>query len=184
MKEMIVLIGKTSSNVDYVIRYPKISDVNSAYQYINKLSKEKTYIRFQGEKISYEDEKKWLIKRIKDIKNKKTITLFLIINYKICGICNIDLHDKTESHVGALGLSIDKTMRNQGLGKILIETTIKETKKKLKKLKIITLDVMDPNKKALSLYKKSGFKQYGFLPKGTTYRNRLVDRISMYLAIS
>ncbi len=43
---------------DYLIRYPNHNDIFQLLQYINDLSAEKTFIRFQGEQLSLEEEKK------------------------------------------------------------------------------------------------------------------------------
>ena len=54
-----------------IFRSPKISDLIQLLDYINTLSKEKTYIRKQGGLISLEGERKYLSELIKDIENKK-----------------------------------------------------------------------------------------------------------------
>ena len=45
----IVHRGKTKKGLDIVIRYPVEVDVEMLLKYINSLSKECTFIRFQGE---------------------------------------------------------------------------------------------------------------------------------------
>lgn len=183
MEGKVVRQGQSKTGTSYVIRYPKANDAESAWRYINRLSQEKTFIRFQGEQISFEDEKKYIVNKLKEIEEKKGIILFLEVNDEIHGICNLDLQDRTESHVALLGLSVDQTVRGQGLGKALIETSISEARTHLPGLKIITLAVKSPNAIAIKLYEKFGFKQYGYLPKGTTHRGKLVDEFLMYLNV-
>lgn len=172
------------SNLDFVIRYPKQSDLKSINKYINKLSKEKTYIRLQGEQISLKEEKKWLQDKLKNIKNKKCVVLIITKEKAVFGICNVDLHDKTESHVASLGLSVDSMIRGMGLGEKLLTSSINEATKNFKNIKLITLRVQSDNKVAINLYKKLGFIKYGYLPNGTTHKGKYKDEIFMYKKIT
>lgn len=180
MEEHIIHQGKSNKGISYVIRYPQEHDSNEVWRYINKLSKEKTFVRFQGEVISLEDEIKYIANIQSNIAKNKSVVLFLVIDNSIHGICNIDLHDKTESHVASLGISVDHDVRGQGLGKVLMQVTIEEAKKKLENLKIIKLELKEPNTVAFHLYTELGFLQYGYLPKGTSHQGDYVDEIFMY----
>lgn len=180
MEGKIVFQGKLKKRISFKIRYPKPSDVKKVCCYMNKLSEEKTFIRYQGEKISFREEKKYIQNKLKEINNNRSVVLFLIVNEKIMGICGIDLLDKTENHVAKLGLSINQELRGQGLGEKLITQTMEESKNNLNKLQIIKLEVKQPNNIAIRLYKKLGFKKYGRLPKGTTHQGEYVDEIMMF----
>lgn len=57
MEGKVVFEGKTDKGFPIVIRYPKISDLDQALKYINELSKEQTFILYQGEITSEADEK-------------------------------------------------------------------------------------------------------------------------------
>lgn len=67
----IVFRGVAQSGTPYLIRYPKRSDLQELLRYINELSKEKTFISFQGEEVSLEDERKFLNDSIRLIRDKK-----------------------------------------------------------------------------------------------------------------
>ncbi len=183
MKTDIAEEGLSKQGAAYTICYLSADDVEGVWEYINKLSQERTYIRFQGEKISLEDEEKHIQKKIREISENKSVVLLLLVDNKVHGICNIDLHDRTESHIASLGLSVDQTIRGQGLGKKLLHNSIEEAKKKLTGLRIITLEVKQPNTIAISLYKKFGFEQYGYLPQGTTHQDEFVDEVLMYKCV-
>ena len=184
MEGKIVFQGKSKGGILFKIRYPKLSDVEKVWHYMNKLSEEKTFIRYQGEKVSFEEEKEYIQSKLKEINNNKSVVLFLIVNEKVMGICGIDLLDKTENHVAKLGLSIDQELRGQGLGEKLIISTMEESKNNLNKLQIIKLEVKKPNNIAIKLYKKLGFKKYGHLPKGTTHQGEYVDEIMMFKRVT
>ena len=47
--------GKTSKGKELIIRYPNKDDAQLMREYINTLSEERTFIRFQGEKVSLEE---------------------------------------------------------------------------------------------------------------------------------
>lgn len=176
----IVKEGRTKDERPYVIRYPQSDDVQGVWEYINKLSKERTYVRFQGEDIPIEQEERFIAEEMKKIAELKGVLLFLIVDQKVHGICGIRLHDKTESHVGTLGISIDESVRGQGLGEILMQEAVAEAARKLPGIRMIELKVKAPNRVALALYKKLGFMEYGKLPEGTQHRGKFVDEIFMY----
>ena len=85
----IVFQGKTSAEKDIFIRYPQEGDAQLMCDYINTLSKEQTFIRFQGEQISLEDEAKYLNDQLQRIKDQKTVQLFVVCDNHIVGIVTI-----------------------------------------------------------------------------------------------
>jgi RimJ/RimL family protein N-acetyltransferase len=89
------------------------------------------------------------------------------------------LHDKTESHVGTFGLSIDASVRGKGLGEALMRAVLDEAVK-LPGIRIIELKVKAPNAVARALYEKLGFIEYGLLPLGTQHQGAFVDEVMMY----
>ncbi len=176
----IVFEGVSINQTPYIIRYPKTSDLKELHRYINELSKEKTFISFQGEEISLEDEKTYIQSSLKRIADKKSIQLIVESNNKIIGVSGIDTKGRVNNHVGIFGISVAKDFRGQGIGKKLIELAIQETKKNLSHIKIIHLECFATNEAACNLYKSVGFKEYGKLPGGIAYKNNYVDEILMY----
>lgn len=45
---------------EFVFRYPQPTDLEGLRDYINQLSAERTFIRFQGTQVSLEEEEKYL----------------------------------------------------------------------------------------------------------------------------
>lgn len=176
----IVFKGKTASGIDYLIRYPKRTDVEELCRYINELSKEKTFISFQGEEISLKDERLYVNSQLKKIKDKKSVQLVVEINNRIEGVSGIDTKGRVNNHIGLFGISISKNFRGQGIGKKLIETVLDECKKNLNHIKIIHLECFATNETACNLYKSVGFKEYGKLPNGIAYKDGFVDEVLMY----
>ncbi|MEK7075258.1 MAG: GNAT family N-acetyltransferase, partial [Patescibacteria group bacterium] len=150
--------------LDILLRYPKSGDAKSMCDYINILSKEKTYITWQGEKLKLKDEEKYLNDQLERIKNKETVQLLIFVNNKLSGISSIDLGKRIQSHIGNFGISIAKEFRGKGLGKLLMKNVLDQATTNIRDLKIITLEVFAENKRAMSIYENFGFKKYGKLP--------------------
>lgn len=177
---MIIYQGKTNKGKALVIRYVMNEDLEKLLKYINTLSKEQSFIRFQGEQMTLEEEKKYLEDFLKKQKARKAIKLLVFIKDELIGVADINLEDKISSHVGVFGITVKKEFRGEGIGKILMDLTIKEAQKNLMGLRIITLGVFSNNPLAKSIYEKFGFKEYGCLPEGVLHQGKYVDHLYMY----
>ncbi|MDP2637470.1 MAG: N-acetyltransferase [Candidatus Levybacteria bacterium] len=180
MGRKIVFEGLSKKGNKIVICYPTKDDAQIFCDYINNLSEEKTFVRFQGEKVSLGQEKKYLNAQLKRIVNKATVELLVFCNDKLVGISSIDMKDKTESHEGVFGISIAKEYRGEGIGRKFMQFVLNEAEKNIPQLRIITLGVFGDNDLAKSMYEKFGFREYGRLPNGIFYKGKYVDHIYMY----
>lgn len=179
----IVYKGKIKNGQNIIIRYIKPSDLKQALDYINQLSTEKTFIIYQGEKISLEEEKKYIADKVKNIKANKCVHLFGFINDILVASSDIDQKRLCQAHVGSFGITVAKKYRGLGIGKLIASLVIEEAKKMMAGLKIITLEVFSDNQIAISLYHRLGFRKYGSLPKGVKHQNHSDDDILMYKSI-
>src|SRR3972149_4315998 len=177
---MIIYQGKTKTGKKIVVRYPEMGDLEEMLVFINNLSDEKTFVRYQGEHETVESEKKYLEGRLEAIKDKKAVHLLVFCKNKLIGASDIHMMDKTEKHIGVLGISIAKNFRGEGVGKILMNLVEEEAKKKLPDLKMITLGVNSPNTVARDMYKKIGFVEYGILPNGISRGEKFENAVLMY----
>ena len=176
----IVYQGKTAKGLDIIVRYPQLGDETEMCRYINELSQEKTYVRFQGEEISLENETNYLSEQLKRIEARTATTLFVFKGDRLIAIADVNMLDKTEKHLGVLAISVAKDYRGDGIGTLLMQSLLKEALKALPELKIVTLDVYQANVVAQKLYKDAGFAEYGKLPNGVSRSNAFEDRILMY----
>lgn len=165
-------------------RSPTIDDTQALLDYINTLSSEQTYIRFQGEQQTFEQEQEYIEDFLKKMKAGTAVKILAFIDGKLVGVSDIDMHDRVEKHIGLFGITIAKEYRNQGIGKLLMEKVLEEAKKNLKDLKIVTLSVFGDNPIAKSLYEKMGFVEYGRLPNGVIHKGEYTDHIFMYKQVS
>lgn len=179
----IIFESKTLKGKHLVTRYPQESDLKNLLDYINALSKERTFVRFQGEEITQDEEKKYLDSMLKKIQENKEVHLLVFSGNQLIGSAGIELKDLSEKYQGHFGISIANKWRGQGIGKLLMEKVIKEAKQNLPGLKLITLTVNANNKIAIKIYRQFGFKKFGLLPNGVTYRGQFNDQIYMYKSV-
>jgi RimJ/RimL family protein N-acetyltransferase len=176
----IVYQGKTKKGKDIIIRYPQLGDEAEMLKFINQISDERTFVRYQGEHETLESEVKYLGSVLDAIKNHKEVRLLVFSNDQLIASTDIHLLDKTEKHIGIFGIILNKDFRGEGLGTLLMELILKEAEKEIPDLKIVTLEVYSTNLIAQGLYKKMGFVQYGLLPKGIYRAGTFEDAILMY----
>jgi len=184
LQKIIIFQGKTKKGKELIIRHVIAEDLEKLLEYINTLSKEKTFIRFQGEQLTREEEKKYLDDFLKKQKMGKAIKLLAFNKDELIGVADIHLEDKISSHVGIFGITVKKEFRGEGIGKILMDLTIKEAQKNLKGLQIITLGVFSNNPLAKAIYEKFDFKEYGCLPEGVLHRGKYVDHLYMFKQVN
>ena len=176
----IVFEGPTAKGLNVVLRYPQPGDAPVLLDYINTLSSEQTYILFQGEQLTLEDEERWLENHLDQIASSRLVQLMAFSNGQLAGDAEIALGSGTSRHVAGLGISLAQPFRGQGLGELLISTLIEEAAINLPGLRMITLNVFGNNVVAQNLYRKVGFVEYGRLPGGILHRGEYVDNVYMY----
>lgn len=177
------MLTKTVKDRRIVIRHMDKDDAEPMRIYINKLSKEQTFIMLQGEELTAEEEQKYVEETIKKMDDGKKVKLLLIIDDKVSGIAEVTLGIRTHSHVGGFGLSVDASIRGLGLGRLLLDATVSEAKKELKGLRMIELSVFVMNDIAINLYKSYGFVEVARIPEKIFYKGEYVDEIVMILKI-
>lgn len=160
-----------------IFRYPTARDLDGLLDCVNSLIKERVMITLQKEK-KRKEEKEWLSKMLKNVKQKKEVFLVVDVDGKIVGSSGVGKNRGAMAHVGELGISLRKEARRKGIGERLFRAALKEAKKVLK-VKIITLGVFGSNIIAQNLYKKYGFKEAGRIKKGVNHYGRFDDLIKM-----
>lgn len=90
---------------------------------------------------------------------------------------------KKLSHIATIGMGVEPSLQNQGIGTLLLQETIKwaESNKSIRK---ISLGVLSNNIKAISLYNKFGFLVEGIKVNEVKIPEKgYVDDILMYKSI-
>jgi len=160
-----------------------LEDTARMRDYINKLSAEKTFIRFQGEQVSYEEELGYVEHQLQQMKEHRGLLLLAFHEEELVGIAGIDMSDKTERHIGLFGISIAKEYRGDGIGMHLMQHTLDEAARTIPSLEIVTLYYFSHNSAGAEMYKKFGFTQYGILPRGTKLEELYADHVMMYKTV-
>lgn len=112
--------------------------------------------------------------------NENSILLIAEFNNKFIG--NIDLIGSKRYkmlHTAMIAIGIKEEWRNQGLGKLLIESVI-EWAKIYSKIEIIWLDVYSSNEIGYNLYKNTGFKVSGIINNFFKEENGYKNKVQMY----
>ncbi|MGO7536647.1 GNAT family N-acetyltransferase [Rhizobium leguminosarum] len=99
---------------------------------------------------------------------------------KVVGWCDISRHFfPSHAHRGNLGMGILPAYRGKGLGRMLIETTLRAAQKS--GFARVELDVYEDNARAIALYEKMGFAREGIVRHAARIDGRFIDAISMAL---
>ena len=180
----IICQRKTKDRQMLLVRLMYKTDLNDLLKYANELSREKTFVLFQGEKVTLKQERRFVGGHLRAAKEKTGISLLAFLDKKLVGFTEmVSKKNSVLCHVGELGISVHKDARGSGVGLLLMQFLIQETKKRLPHIKILVLSVFGKNTIAQKLYKKVGFHEFGRLPKGIRHRGKFDDSIYMYRRI-
>lgn len=168
----------TKSGKQVIVRYPRLSDAKALMEYINPFVDEDEFLMINQHK-TLADEQAYLDDIQKKMQAAEAVYLFAGYDGKIIGTCDVRQDEAKSDHVGMLGISIAKDFRGDGLGKILMEEITVQAKDHLG-VQVIRLTCFVNNQRALRLYEKLGFQEYGRLPKGIRYKGTPTDRVYMY----
>jgi RimJ/RimL family protein N-acetyltransferase len=151
---------------------------------MNALSEERTFVRFQGEQFTLEEEAAYLTVQLQHMEHNQAIQLVALCEGSIVGVADVNRKDLVEQHVGVLGMSVAQPYRGEGIGALLLETVLKEAAAQIPHLRIIVLEVFSDNTLAIAMYHKFGFVEYGRLPEGILHHQAYVDTVYMYRKVS
>lgn len=183
MKPGQTICTKQIGDLELLFRLPLESDAQAMMDYFNSISAEKTYITYQGEHIALEYEQEYLGNLAEKMeKNEKTI-IQAWSDSELVGLLDIRGEERTDRHKVSLGITVKKEFRGLGIGKTLLKVALDFIKAEMPHVKIVWLTVFGNNQRAMHLYQQLGFKEFGRLPRGSTYREQYVDQFYMYLDV-
>ncbi len=178
---------KQINGKDFLFRFPEQGDTLQMVEYSNEFNAESEFTLFPEERINSTDAQVYLARIIGKIERHESIYLFVfcknVDKLRLAGRININLEPGLQQHLGELGISIREEYRNIGLGTTLIELAIEVAKRWLSGLEIIQLTTFSTNQRALHLYQKLGFKEFGRLPKGVKRSDQYQDFVYMWREI-
>lgn len=140
-----------------VLRPPKMSDLNAMNKTFNRSVRKHDYLH-RITPSPLEDSRKWLKGVIDNIKKRKALALVAYSGDTYAGNVTLTLGKHREKRQGKFGVLVDEKFRGKGLGTLMMEQLIERAKKR-KDIDFLTLGVYAPNKAAIALYKKLGFRE-------------------------
>ena len=183
MKAGQTICTKQIGDLELLFRFFLESDAQAMADYINRISTERTYITFQGEQVALEYEQEYLSNLAEKMeKNEKTI-IQAWSDSELVGLLDIRGEERTDHHKVSLGITVKKEFRGLGIGKTLLKVAPDFIKAEMPHVKIVWLTVFGNNQRAMHLYQQLGFKEFGRLPRGSTYCEWYVDQMYMYLDV-
>jgi len=168
----------SKSNKEIEIHLPEKNDLENLLDFANRLIEDDNFLMFGSQKLTREEEEKYLDSLILSVQNKTVLAIFAKFNGRIIGACDIYKGRTRKAHVGTVGVTIDRDFRGDGIGKKLLSFILDNASNI--GLKMACLDLFDINEEAKSLYKKYGFIEYGRLSKALLWRGKYCDEIMMY----
>jgi len=172
----------TKSGATGVIRYPMWEDVPKAKDFINKLSKEDTYITFSGEEISLKDEADYYGSIFSMMELGDCVKLHCMIDNEVVSSTEVTRDrglKKRSLHVGTFGISVAEKYRHEGVGYEIMTSLMSEVKHMMPDLRLITLSCFGQNTVAQNLYKKVGFVECGRIPGKILHQGQYDDEMIM-----
>ncbi|MBI5449039.1 GNAT family N-acetyltransferase [Candidatus Gottesmanbacteria bacterium] len=178
----IVKIFKSEKGNEVMVRFPTKDDLRDMHEYINKLSREDTFLSVLGRYYSLKEEKDFLLMTLANIKKGNTRHYAVFVNNEYAGNCEIERgKEHRQQHIGALGISLRKKYRGEGIGKELFHMLIEEGKDM--GLRLLKLSCFENNPVALNLYETLGFQRAGIIPGAFLYKGGYVGEVIMYLSL-
>ena len=165
---------------DTIIRYVDHDDAPALLEYINALSRERTFITMQGEQVTLAQEQDWLERCLAEGTRDDGIHLVVVVGSRVVGVGGLSRRSGVQRHVATLGISLAADVRGVGLGSRLLDQVLREGERHLNGLRIMQLDVFGTNARARVLYEKHGFVEYGRLSGAILHLGAYVDNVSMY----
>jgi RimJ/RimL family protein N-acetyltransferase len=128
-------------------------------------------------KMTIDAEEKWIDSHLQ---KPNHIILIAEMNSKIVGLLDFSNgHRQRIAHTGEFGMSVDKTLRDQGIGSLLLQVLIEWTTQNTT-IEKIGLNVHSNNERAIALYKKMGFEVEGIRKRDLKYGDgQYVDTVVM-----
>lgn len=157
---------------------PSMGRLSSLLEFVNRLVKEDTFLSFTGKPKTLVEEENWLKNSIENIKTGRSFLVWAVFEDKVVGSSDIIRGGTRDSHVGKIGLMVDKDFRNDSIGRFLLDFILKKASQM--KIKIVVFDLFSDNMIAISLYQKLGFKEFCRLPEGLYRQGKYSDKIEMY----
>lgn len=170
-----------AEEVGVIIRQASPSDARAILSLYQEVGRETPYLTFgpNGVNLTPEEEMN-LIQRFAVSRN--SIMLVAEVDDQLVGVANLAAFDaEKQKHVAELGICLVKEYWGYGIASMLMEDMIDFAREA--DLKVITLEVVSANVRAVKLYERFGFEIVGKLQKRLAVNYRYLDSYVMELIL-
>lgn len=161
-----------------VLKYPTVEDAQKLMDFINPIVKEDTFILLNQEQ-SLNQEKAYLANIVSQMHQSNAIKICGNVGDRIVAVADVTRYLYKQNHVGRFGISISQDYRGKGLGRVMMEETLKQAKQILG-LQMIELTCYADNIVGQKLYESLGFTMYGKMPRAVQYKGKLIDQLNYF----
>lgn len=170
---------KVKSGAEVAVRSAAKKDAPALLEMVQGIFREEIYSLTSAAefKMTIEEEEKWIESKLK---NPNHLLLLAEMNSRIVGSLDFSNGNRLRiAHTGEFGMSVDKSVRDQGIGTLLLQALF-DWVAQHKTIEKIGLNVHANNERAIALYKKMGFEVEGLRKRDLKYGdNNYVDTIVM-----
>ncbi len=174
----IVTTYESKKNHTVTIRYLSLEDFENLLLYVNAIIAEDTTVMLSGEPMTRAAEHSYVQAAVRQIEEGTKIHVVAYIGNELVGSAEVRRFDKRKSHVGEIGISVAKGYRDEGIGRMLMETLISEAKTSA--LRMLYLHCFETNESAIRLYESFGFRKTGVVPGMLSYKGTYIGELTMY----
>lgn len=164
-----------------IIRKMCVEDAKKVLDYLKIVGGETDNLTFgdEGIGLSLEEEKTFIEK---NYNSDNSLNIIIENNEEIIGTLTLSISPKKRlNHSAEIGISVKKDYRNKGIGSSLLSEAIKFANNR--GLDNIRLNVRSDNTRAISLYKKFGFKKVGTIYRYLKINDKFYDCDLMELVL-
>lgn len=152
-----------------VFRSPRREDAQALVKYLRQTAEETEFVlRYPEEVTMTEEQEARFIEQINQSDNHYMI--LCLVDGRHAGNCALQFYDKMKArHRGEAAIALTREFWGMGIGTLMFEEMIRIAQER--GAKQLELAVIEGNERALSLYRKMGFRQYGELPDAIRLRD-------------
>ncbi|EFR31418.1 GNAT family N-acetyltransferase [Eremococcus coleocola] len=163
-----------TEELETIIREPRLSDAKAIIGLLRHVSRETNFIMFDPGMTL--DREKTLIQQY--LNSDRDLFLVIEVDDQLVGLANlISLNHSRQAHVAEIGMAIIKEYWGYGMGSVFMEELILFAEEN--NIKVLNLEVMANNQRAIKLYKRYGFQQVGRLSKRIQIDHVFYDTLLM-----
>lgn len=177
-KEVVLANGKSC-----ILRNPRKEDAKQILELMKVTSDETNHMLRYCDEVVMSEEKEALL--LEDIKNSNNSGMICAqIDGEIVANGGVNPSERFDRclHRASFGISVKKAFWGLSIGTMILSGIIEKAKEA--GYEFLELDVVSHNERGINLYKKMGFKQYGYMEKAFKYRDgSYADTILMRLKL-